>query len=207
MTGEDMAGGGAGDAVSTPGSEMSAASDDHGFAPIVILVGAPGSGKTAVGSALAARLGVPFRDTDADIEAETGQAISDIFLTHGEDTFRDLERAAVVEALAGHPGVLALGGGAVLDEELRTLLSLAPTVWLQVSAPVATARVGMNTARPVLLGNVRQQLAALLVERDPLYLSVASATVVTDDLDVDAAVDAVVSAVPTLGSNGRGTHG
>lgn len=188
------------------GDEVTAASVDHGFAPIVILVGAPGSGKTAVGTALASRLGVPFRDTDADIEAETGQAISDIFLTHGEDTFRDLERAAVVEALAGHPGVLALGGGAVLDEEIRSLLSLAPTVWLQVSAPVATARVGMNTARPVLLGNVRQQLAALLVERDPLYLSVASATVVTDDLDVDAAVDAVVAELSALEPTARGTH-
>ncbi len=180
---------------------------DHGFAPIVILVGAPGSGKTAVGSALATRLGVPFRDTDADIEADTGQAISDIFLTHGEDTFRDLERSAVVEALVGHPGVLALGGGAVLDEEIRGLLSLAPTVWLQVSAPVATARVGMNTARPVLLGNVRQQLAALLIERDPLYLSVASATVVTDDLDLEAVADAVVAALPELEGTGRETRG
>ncbi len=183
-----------------------AAPIDHGFAPVVILVGAPGSGKTAVGSALATRLGVPFRDTDADIEADAGQAISDIFLTHGEDTFRDLERSAVVEALVGHPGVLALGGGAVLDEEIRGLLSLAPTVWLQVSAPVATARVGMNTARPVLLGNVRQQLAALLIERDPLYLSVASVTVVTDDLDVEAVADAVVAALPQLEENGRETR-
>lgn len=182
-------------------------SSDHGFAPMVILVGAPGSGKTAVGSALATRLEVPFRDTDADIEAETGQAISDIFLTHGEDAFRDLERAAVVEALVWHPGVLALGGGAVLDEEIRELLSLAPTVWLQVSAPAATARVGMNTARPVLLGNVRQQLAALLVDRDPLYLSVASATVVTDDLEVEAVADAIVAAMSELERTGRETRG
>ena len=150
---------------------------------------------------------MPFRDTDADIEADTGQAISDIFLTHGEDTFRDLERSAVVEALVGHPGVLALGGGAVLDEEIRGLLSLASTVWLQVSAPVATARVGMNTARPVLLGNVRQQLAGLLVERDPLYLSVASATVVTDDLDVEAVADAVLAALPELEKTGGEAHG
>jgi shikimate kinase len=152
-------------------------------------------------------LGVPFRDTDADIVAETGLEVSDIFLTHGEDTFRDLERAAVVEALAGHPGVLALGGGAVVDEEIRELLSLAPTVWLKASAPAATARVGMNTARPVLLGNVRQQLAALLVERDPFYSSVALATVVTDDLELDGVVDAVIAAVPALAGAERGSHG
>ena len=90
--------------------------------PVLVLVGPPGAGKTTVGRLLARRLGVSFRDTDADVEAAAGQSVSDIFIGSGEPRFRALERAAVKAALAEHTGVLAVGGGAVLDEGTRAEL-------------------------------------------------------------------------------------
>ncbi|MFF2562044.1 shikimate kinase, partial [Kitasatospora sp. NPDC058060] len=89
--------------------------------PVVVLVGPPGSGKSTVGRLLAERLGVGFRDTDADIEATVGKPIPDIFVDEGEPHFRALEAAAVRAAAEGHDGVLALGGGAVLAEATRAL--------------------------------------------------------------------------------------
>ncbi|MFL6181628.1 MAG: shikimate kinase, partial [Actinomycetes bacterium] len=80
----------------------------------MVLVGNQGSGKTTAGKALAKHLDVAFRDTDRDVEAETGTSVSDIFIQKGEQQFRALERAAVQTAIAEHHGVLALGGGAVL---------------------------------------------------------------------------------------------
>ena len=86
--------------------------------PRCVLVGPPGAGKTTVGALVAERLGVAFRDTDADVEAAAGKEIADIFYADGEEHFRALELAAVAVALAEHEGVLALGGGAVLAERL-----------------------------------------------------------------------------------------
>jgi shikimate kinase len=83
--------------------------------PLLVLVGPPASGKTTVGTALAALLGVEFRDTDADIEDVAGTTVADLFVQYGEPHFRALEEQAVSRALAEHDGVLALGGGAVLD--------------------------------------------------------------------------------------------
>ena len=163
--------------------------------PRVVLVGAPGAGKTTVGRLVAERLGVDFLDTDAVVEATAGMSVSHIFVTQGEPHFRDLERAAVADALATHSGVVALGGGAVLDAGTRELLRTVPTVWLQVGLAAALARVGMNQARPLLLGNVRGQLLALLEARAPLYAEVASATVRTDDRDPEAVATDVVAAL------------
>jgi shikimate kinase len=143
-------------------------------------VGVPGSGKSTVGGVLAERLGVSLRDTDRDIETTAGKPISDIFVDDGEAHFRALERAAVTAAIAEHDGVLALGGGAVLDEGSRALLKDQKTVWLQVSAAGGAKRVGLDVPRPVLLGNVRGQLAALVAERSPLYAEVATITLETD---------------------------
>lgn len=143
-------------------------------------MGVPGSGKSTVGGVLAERLGVSLRDTDRDIETAVGKPISDIFVDDGEAHFRALERAAVAAAIAEHDGVLALGGGAVLDEGSRALLKHQKTVWLQVSAAGGAKRVGLDVPRPVLLGNVRGQLAALVVERSPLYAEVATITLETD---------------------------
>ena len=108
-----------------------------GHTVALVLVGAPGSGKSTVGRALAEELGVSFRDTDADIEAAAGHSVHDIFVLDGEERFRALEQDAVRDALAEHDGVLALGGGAVLSEPVRQALRGLPVVWLQVDAPAA----------------------------------------------------------------------
>ena len=142
--------------------------------PVVVLVGVPGAGKSTVGQALAERLGVGFRDTDADVESTTGRAIADIFVESGEPEFRRLEAAAVSTALAEHAGVLALGGGAVIDAATRALLVGGPVVWLRVGLAAASQRAGLSGARPVLLGNVRAQMKALMDARAPLYTEVAA---------------------------------
>ncbi|WFE39674.1 shikimate kinase [Micromonospora sp. WMMD998] len=148
--------------------------------PVVVLVGAPGSGKTTVGAALAEALGVDFRDTDTDIERLAGKPIPEIFVDEGEDHFRTLERAAVAAALASHGGVLALGGGAVLAEENRAALIGHTVVHLSVELPDAIRRVGLGAGRPLLALNPRATLKHLLDQRRPLYAEVATATVVTD---------------------------
>jgi shikimate kinase len=146
----------------------------------VVLVGPMGSGKTTVGALLAEAWGVSLRDTDADVEALEGRSISDIFVDSGEDHFRDLELAAVARAVAEHDGVLALGGGAVLRPETRELLAGLPVVFLRVGLSEAVKRVGLGVGRPLLLGNVRARIKALLDERTPVYESVATHVVDTD---------------------------
>ncbi len=150
------------------------------MSPRVVLVGPMGAGKTTVGELLAARWGVQVRDTDADIVAAQGREISDIFVDDGEAAFRALERDAVARALAEHHGVLSLGGGAVLDPGTRDLLAGHTVVFLSVGLGDAVKRVGLGTSRPLLMGNVRGRIKALLDERTPVYESVATHTVDTD---------------------------
>ena len=147
---------------------------------MIVLIGPMGSGKTTVGGLVADLLGTSVRDTDHDVEATTGREISEIFVDDGEAAFRELERAAVAEALATHEGVLALGGGAVLDPGTRELLAGHDVVFLRVGLSDAVKRVGLGTARPLLLGNVRGRIKTLLDERTPVYESVATIVVDTD---------------------------
>lgn len=160
--------------------------------PLVVLVGAPGAGKTTAGEALAAALGVTFRDTDHDVEQAQDRSISAIFVDDGEEHFRALERAAVAAALGEHPGVLALGGGAVLDEVTRGRLTGHRVVFLDVGVAAAARRVGLARDRPVLALNPRAQLHQLLAARRPLYLEVATHTVTTDDRTPGEVVAAVL---------------
>jgi shikimate kinase len=155
------------------------------MAPRVVLVGPMGAGKSTVAGLLGAAWGLPVRDTDADIEATTGREISDIFVESGEDHFRELEAAAVAAALAEHDGVLALGGGAVLRPETRDLLADETVVFLRVGLSDAVKRVGLGVGRPLLLGNVRSRIKALLDERTPVYESVATHVVETDGRSPD----------------------
>jgi shikimate kinase len=156
-----------------------------------VLVGPPGAGKTVVGEILAARWNAGFCDTDASVEQRAGKPVADIFVDDGEATFRELERAAVAEALAAAAGVVSLGGGAVLDPSTRDLLRGHPVAFLDVGLSAAAGRVGLAASRPLLLGNVRGQLKALLDARRPLYLEVATVRVATDDLAVEAVADEV----------------
>jgi shikimate kinase len=158
----------------------------------VVLVGAPGAGKTTVGRALADRLGMPFVDVDAVIVDRVGKPIAEIFADDGEGAFRALEEQVTAELL-DERGVLALGGGAVLSPRTRAALRGRRVVWLRVGLAAAVKRVGMDTARPLLLGNVRGRLLALLNERAPLYAEVATEVVDTDELDPAAAAARILS--------------
>ncbi len=159
----------------------------------MVLVGPMGAGKTTVAGLLAQRWDVAVRDTDADIVADQGREISDIFVDDGEAAFRSLEREAVARALAEHDGVLSLGGGAVLDEGTRALLAEHTVVFLQVGLTDAVKRVGLGTSRPLLMGNVRARVKALLDERTPVYASVATHIVDTDGRTPDEVADEVES--------------
>ena len=131
----------------------------------------------------------------ADVEAVEGRSVSDIFVESGEAHFREREAAAVATALAEHDGVLALGGGAVLDPATRALLAGLPVVFLRVGLSDAVKRVGLGTSRPLLLGNVRSRIKALLDERTPVYESLAAVVVDTDGRTPDEVADAVAAAL------------
>ena len=161
-----------------------------------MLIGPPGSGKTTVGRLLAERLGTVLRDTDADIEAGTGRTISEIFIEDGEPTFRELERRAVQSALTEHDGVLALGGGAILDDGSRAALKEHRTAFLKVGMAEGVRRTGLSTARPLLSGvNPRATFKALLDARLPLYREVATIEVDTDSSDPEQAAELIVRAL------------
>ena len=163
--------------------------------PKAVVIGPPGSGKTTIGTALADRLGVSFRDTDTDVERTAGKPVSEIFIDDGEERFRELEREAVRVALAEHDGVVALGGGAILDPATQELLGAHTVVYLQVGLSDAVKRVGLASARPLLVLNPRSRLKALMEERLPIYERLATLTVATDGRDPGDIVDEVAKAI------------
>jgi shikimate kinase len=150
--------------------------------PVAVLIGPPGTGKSTVGVLLADRLGVGFTDTDAEVETAAGKPVSDIFVQDGEPVFRELERAAVARALAG-PGVVAVGGGAVLDPGIQDRLAGRPVVYLETGFAALAKRVGLDQPRPLLVGNPRAKLKTLLDQRLAIYERLAWITVGTDGRD------------------------
>jgi shikimate kinase len=129
------------------------------------------------------------------VERTEGRSISDIFVDSGEEHFRALEREAVARALQEHAGVLAVGGGAVMQPETQALLAGQRVVFLRVGLTDAAARVGLGTSRPLLLGNVRSTMKALLDERTTVYEAVADASVDTDGRTPDEVADLVEAAL------------
>ena len=162
------------------------------MAPIVVFVGAPGAGKTAVGEQVARRMNLQFTDTDIETEKHAGTSITDIFVDEGEAGFRRRERDAVVAALGEGSGVVALGGGAVVDDDTRADLSPLTVVWLQVGATEAAKRAGISGPRPMLLGNVRTTWLGQLREREELYREVATHEVDTNRRSADEVAQEVV---------------
>jgi shikimate kinase len=148
--------------------------------PAAVVVGPPGAGKTTVGRAVSIMLGLPFLDTDEMIEATAGKPIPDIFFDDGEPAFRAMEAAAVAGALGSSAGVVAVGGGAILDPGTRAALAGHTVVFLSVELPDAVKRVGLAMGRPMLSVNPRATLKYLLDERRPLYAAVATHTIATD---------------------------
>lgn len=165
-------------------------------APVAVLIGPPGAGKSTVGPLLADLLGTEFTDTDALVEQMAGKPVSDIFVSDGEAAFRALERDAVGQGLDGHPGVLALGGGAVMDTGTQQRLAGQPVVYLETGFAAATQRVGLTGARPLLLGNPRARMKELLEQRLPVYQSLAWLTVTTDGREPQEIADEIAA---TLG--------
>jgi shikimate kinase len=169
-----------------------------------ILIGPPGAGKSTVGALLAARLSVGFLDTDTSIEAVAGKPVSDIFIEDGEQAFRALERQAVAVAIAGHDGVISMGGGAVLDSGTQALLAGQSVVYLETGFAVAAKRAGLDVPRPLLLGNPRAQLKALLEQRLPVYQQLAWITVATDSRSPEQVTDEIAARIPARNlSSGR----
>ena len=162
---------------------------------MVVLVGPMGVGKSTVGGLMAERLGVGYRDTDDDIVAEQGRTISEIFVDDGEAAFRAMEKQAVRRALEEHDGVLALGGGAVLDSGTRALLAGQRVVYLSMDVEEAVKRTGLNAARPLLAVNPRKQWRELMEARRHLYEEVATVVVATDGRTPEEVTEAALDAL------------
>ena len=144
---------------------------------MIVLAGFMGAGKTTVGTLLAARLGLPFADSDRIIEQRSGRSVPQIFAEDGEPAFRALEHQVIADLLDGPDLVLALGGGAAEHPRTRHQLATAQVVYLQVGYDQAMARVGGDADRPLL---ARPGLAATYQRRLPLYAEIATLTVSTD---------------------------
>jgi shikimate kinase len=147
----------------------------------IVLVGAPGAGKSTVGAELAGLLGKSFTDVDARIEEVVGKPVAEIFADDGEARFRALEESATLELLETGQ-VVSLGGGAVMNPRIREALAGHDVIWLEVSIQQASRRIGLNVA-PWPLGNLRGRLIKLLRERTPVYEAVSTTRVDTDRRD------------------------
>jgi shikimate kinase len=158
-----------------------------------MLVGMMGAGKTTVGRRLAQRLGLPFVDSDAEIERAAGMPISEIFARFGESHFRDGERRVIARLIDNGPRVLATGGGAFCDPETRALmLERGLVIWLDADLPTLVARVARRTHRPLLAGrDPAQVLSDLALVRNPLYAS-AHLRIESRDVPLDETVNRIL---------------
>ena len=150
-------------------------------APRVVLVGMPGAGKSTIGRRIASALNLPIVDSDLLMEQGEGKACGELYSELGEDAFRELEVGYVARALATG-GVVSLGGGAIVTEEVRTLLQRHTVVWIDVTAEEGIRRTAEDASRPVLDGEDREQrYRDLLEQRESFYREVSSFRVRTDE--------------------------
>ncbi|MGZ5922840.1 MAG: shikimate kinase [Rhizomicrobium sp.] len=166
----------------------------------VALVGMMGAGKTSVGRRLAARLAVPFRDADHEIEAAAGLSVAEIFARFGEAHFRAGERKVIARLLNEPPHVLATGGGAIMDEGTRAAMhDAAFTIWLKAPLGLLVSRVKKRDSRPLLKdGDMRATMERLLAIREPVY---ATADMVLESADEPhgVAVERIIAALRERG--------
>ena len=163
----------------------------------IVLIGAPGSGKSTVGVALAAHLQWPFTDTDALIELKESKKITDLFVDNGEEYFRSVEFEVLQEVLDEDAVVISLGGGAPISSKAQDVLQASKSmiVFLDVSLATAAPRVGFNRDRPLLLGNPRAQWQALSDQRRPIYEKLATQSIKVDDMTIDEIIAIIESSL------------
>jgi shikimate kinase len=164
----------------------------------IVLIGAPGSGKSTIGVALASHLQWPFIDTDALIELKESKKITDLFVDNGEEYFRSVEFETLKEVLQEETAVISLGGGAPISTKAQDCIASSGSiiVFLDVSLATAAPRVGFNRDRPLLLGNPRAQWQSLSDQRRPIYEKLATQSIKVDDMTVDEVIAVIESNLP-----------
>ena len=167
------------------------------MAPRVILIGPMGSGKTTIGSLLAEKLGLSFRDTDHLIEEQEEKTVSQIFLDQGEDAFRAIEKRVLREELLTDGTVLSLGGGAPISIDAQSALRAIAShiIFLDISLSTVAPRIGFNRDRPLLLNNPRGQWQTLMEARRPIYEAIADTIINVDDKSEEEIVTIVLSSL------------
>jgi shikimate kinase len=177
----------------------------------IVLVGMPGSGKSAIGRRLAPRLDLTFVDADEEIEKAAGKSIKEIFADHGEPSFRDGERRVIARLLASGPQILATGGGALMSGETRDNIRRSGiSVWVKADLSVLVRRVSKRSNRPLFEGrNAEAVMRELMEARYPTY---ATADIVVESRDVphDVIVEEIIEALwasPLLGQAADGCEG
>ena len=163
----------------------------------VVLVGMMGAGKSAVGRALAARLGVPLLDSDAEIELAANATIAEIFARDGEAFFRARESEVIERLLSGAPCILSTGGGAFLAERNRQAISAhGASVWLCAELDLLWDRVGHKETRPLLrTENPKQTLKDLCDAREPFYAMADLKVHTLPHYSIDETTDKVIEAL------------
>lgn len=167
------------------------------MSPRLVLIGPMGAGKTTVGQEIAKQLDCSFADTDSLIEEDQGKSVSEIFVEDGEPHFRLVEESIVIDALLSENGVLSLGGGSVMNEEVQKALknSKAKKVFLDISLAAVSPRVGFDNARPLLMVNPRQKWAELMNLRRPTYESLSDLTIDVSDKAVSEIASEIIGSL------------
>ncbi len=167
------------------------------MAPRVILIGPMGSGKTTIGSLLAEKLGLTFRDTDHLIEEREEKPVSQIFLDQGEDAFRAIEKRVLRDELLTDGTVLSLGGGAPISIDAQSALRAISSyiIFLDISLSTVVPLIGFNRDRPLLLNNPRGQWQTLMEARRPIYEALADVTINVDDKSEEEIVTIALSSL------------
>ena len=167
------------------------------MSPRIVLIGPMGAGKSTVGAQLARELSIDFADTDQLIEADQGKSVYEIFIEDGEPHFRLVEESIVIDALRDESGVLSLGGGAVMNDEVQKSLrgSKATRIFLDISLAAVASRVGFDTARPLLMVNPRQKWSELMNSRRPTYEALADLTIDVSELSLEEVISRIKSEV------------